>query len=382
MASASPHAAMHASCSPRVTSARADARAAPTQPPASTSGRPMRFVATTPPPRRRRGARERVRARAVDPSRPPAEPFVTAEDVRRGELARAWVSELYDGVDYAAVFAAAEEAAVLEEAVADALGGDEGERTYGEFDMGFFVALLRSLEDELALLEYGDVDGGAVSDGVFVDVGSGRGQLACVASVARKWQRCVGLEIDETLHAVAEQVATRSPNEDVVLLDEFIEAFPVASRPMTQSPLSFVCGSMYDRNDLRAALEGATLVFAFATKFNRLRRNVAASDAETKANDAIASDFDHHDDDGSYLALSPHIRPHLRVGALVVVVNGSLPPRDGFELVATRFGPDAERNGRESVARVYRVVELRCETRGDENSEKKTQKKKKKRVVS
>ena len=136
---------------------------------------------------------------------------------------------------------------------------------YGEFDMGFFVALLRSLEDELALLEYGDVDGGAVGDGVFVDVGSGRGQLACVASVARKWQRCVGLEIDETLHAVAEQVATRSPHEDVVLLDEFIEAFPVASRPMTQSPLSFVCGSMYDRNDLRAALEGATLVFAFAT---------------------------------------------------------------------------------------------------------------------
>ena len=389
MASASPHAAMHASCSPRVTSARADARAAPTQPPASTSGRPMRFfVATTPPPRRRRGARERVRARAVDPSRPPAEPFVTAEDVRRGELARAWVSELYDGVDYAAVFAAAEEAAVLEDAVADALGGDEGERTYGEFDMGFFVALLRSLEDELALLEYGDVDGGAVSDGVFVDVGSGRGQLACVASVARKWQRCVGLEIDETLHAVAEQVTTRSPNEDIVLLDEFIEAFPVASRPMTQSPLSFVCGSMYDRNDLRAALEGATLVFAFATKFNRLRRNVAAEKSaekratETKANDAVASDFDHHDDDGSYLALSPHIRPHLRVGALVVVVNGSLPPRDGFELVATRLGPDAERNGRESVARVYRVVELRCETRGDENSEKKTQKKKKKRVVS
>ena len=386
MASASPHAAMHASCSPRVTSARADARTAPTQPPASTSGRPMRlFVATTPPPRRRRGARERVRARAVDPSRPPAEPFVTAEDVRRGELARAWVSELYDGVDYAAVFAAAEEAAVLEDAVADALGGAEGERMYGEFDMGFFVALLRSLEDELALLEYGDVDGGAVGDGVFVDVGSGRGQLACVASVARKWQRCVGLEIDETLHAVAEQVATRSPNEDVVLLDEFIEAFPVASRPMTQSPLSFVCGSMYDRNDLRAALEGATLVFAFATKFNRLMedQNVEAFETrlEKRAHDGANDD---HNDDGSYLALSPHIRPHLRVGALVVVVNGSLPPRDGFELVATRLGPDAERNGRDSVARVYRVVELRCETRGDETSDKKQKqkKKKKKRVVS
>ena len=379
MASASPHAAMHASCSPRVTSARADARAAPTQPPASTSGRPMRFfVATTPPPRRRRGARERVRARAVDPSRPPAEPFVTAEDVRRGELARAWVSELYDGVDYAAVFAAAEEAAVLEDAVADALGGDEGERTYGEFDMGFFVALLRSLEDELALLEYGDVDGGAVSDGVFVDVGSGRGQLACVASVARKWQRCVGLEIDETLHAVAEQVATRSPNEDVVLLDEFIEAFPVASRPMTQSPLSFVCGSMYDRNDLRAALENATLVFAFATKFRRDDDDDrVATSTSIGALDACAS-FDDCDDacgKTPYLTLSRHIRPHLRVGALAVIVNGALRESEGFDLIATRRGPDAERNGRDSVARVYRVAEVRCDARDDKAGEKRRKKK-------
>ena len=379
MASASPHAAMHASCSPRVTSARADARAAPTQPPASTSGRPMRFfVATTPPPRRRRGARERVRARAVDPSRPPAEPFVTAEDVRRGELARAWVSELYDGVDYAAVFAAAEEAAVLEDAVADALGGDEGERTYGEFDMGFFVALLRSLEDELALLEYGDVDGGAVGDGVFVDVGSGRGQLACVASVARKWQRCVGLEIDETLHAVAEQVATRSPNEDVVLLDEFIEAFPVASRPMTQSPLSFVCGSMYDRNDLRAALENATLVFAFATKFRRDDDDDrVATSTSIGALDACAS-FDDCDDacgKTPYLTLSRHIRPHLRVGALAVIVNGALRESEGFDLIATRRGPDAERNGRDSVARVYRVAEVRCDARDDKAGEKRRKKK-------
>jgi len=366
MASASSHATMRAACSSRVTSARANARAAPTQPPASTSGRPMRFfVATTPPPRRRRGARERVRARAVDPSRPPAEPFVTAEDVRRGELARAWVSELYDGVDYAAVFAAAEEAAVPEDAVADALGGAEGERMYGEFDMGFFVALLRVLEPELALLEYGDVDGGAVGDGVFVDVGSGRGQLAFLASITRKWQRCVGLEIDPQLHAIATQVSLRSPNEDVVT-DTLIDAFPVAARPMTQSPVSFVLGDMYDRNDLSAALENATLVFAFATRFARDVR----VDEEGRVEE--------EDSESSYLCLSRHVRPHLRVGALVVVINGALRREDGFELIRVERGPDAER-GRDSVARVYRVVEVRCDERGDVAGEKK---KKKKKTVS
>ena len=84
---------------------------------------------------------------------------------------------------------------MLEDAVADALGGDEGERTYGEFDMGFFVALLRSLEDDFALLEGdGDVDGGAVSDGVFVDVGSGRWpwELGCRLRRGAPRQRITG----------------------------------------------------------------------------------------------------------------------------------------------------------------------------------------------
>ena len=80
--------------------------------------------------------------------------------------------------------------------------------------------------------------------------------------------------------------------------------------------------------------------------------------------------------------LRPVLDPRGRVGALAVIVNGALRESEGFDLIATRRGPDAERNGRDSVARVYRVVELRCEMRGDENSEKKTQKKKKKRVVS
>ena len=365
MASASSHATMRAACSSRVTSARANARAAPTQPPASTSGRRM---ATAPAFFRRRVARaRRVRAGAEDSSRPLAEPFVTPEDVRRGEVARSWVSELYDCVDYAAVFAAAEEAAVRDDDD-DALADDDhsGERMYGEFDMGFFVALLRVLEPELALLEYGDVDGGAVGDGVFVDVGSGRGQLAFLASVTRKWQRCVGLEIDPQLHAIATQVSLRSPNEDCVT-DTLIDAFPVAARPMTQSPVSFVLGDMYDRNDLSAALENATLVFAFATRFARDVR----VDEEGRVEE--------EDSESSYLCLSRHVRPHLRVGALVVVINGALRREDGFELIRVERGPDAER-GRDSVARVYRVVEVRCDERGDVAGEKK--KKKKKKTVS
>ena len=195
---------------------------------------------------------------------------------------------------------------------------------------------------------------------------------------------------DETLHAVAEQVATRSPNEDVVLLDEFIEAFPVASRPMTQSPLSFVCGSMYDRNDLRAALERATLVFAFATKFNRLRRNVAGPERIRRRERRARS---------TRTMMSRPISTITTTTARIYVVPAhtaalargraggrrqriaSAARRPGSPLVATRLGPDAERNGSVRRPRVPRRS-LGKETRGDENSEKKTQKKKKKRVVS
>ena len=367
MASASSHATMRAACSSRVTSARANARAAPTQPPASTSGR---LMATAPAFFRRRVARaRRVRAGADDSSRPLAEPFVTPEDVRRGEVARVWVSELYDCVDYAAVFAAAEEAAVLHDDDDAHIRDDDhsGERVYGEFDMGFFTALLRVLEPDLALLEYGDVDGGAVGDGVFVDVGSGRGQLAFLSSITRKWQRCVGLEIDKQLHAIATQVSLQSPNEDVVT-DTLIDAFPVAARPMTQSPVSFVNGNMYDRNDLSAALENATLVFAFATRFKR--------DDERDEEGPFVEEEDSVQGDEScmYLRLSRHVRPHLRVGALVVIINGALRREDGFELIRVERGPDAER-GRDSVARVYRVVEVRCDERGDVAGEKKKKKK-------
>ena len=43
-------------------------------------------------------------------------------------------------------------------------------------------------------------------------------------------------------------------------------------------------------------------------------------------------------------------------------------------MIRVERGPDAER-GRDSVARVYRVVEVRCDERGDVAGEKKKKKK-------
>jgi hypothetical protein len=77
---------------------------------------------------------------------------------------------------------------------------EDEELMYGEFDMGFFLALLETLEGGLAALE------GGGSGGVFVDVGSGRGQLAVLAAAARPWARCTGLEYMPVLHAIADQV--------------------------------------------------------------------------------------------------------------------------------------------------------------------------------
>ena len=132
--------------------------------------------------------------------------------------------------------------------------------------MGFFLALLDSLEPELAALEYGDVDGGAVVAGSFVDIGSGRGQIPLVASHGRDRGRDASASSScpcDTPRG-GEQVALSLPNDEL-LTPERIRCLPSAMRP---SPCSFVRGDMYDEGDLAAALEGATLVFLFATKFS------------------------------------------------------------------------------------------------------------------
>ena len=114
-----------------------------------------------------------------------------------------------------------------------------GKRTYGEFDMGF-VALLRSLEDELALLEQPATSTAAPRDGVFVDVGSGRAnRVRPLRSSRESGNGASGWRLT-TCTPAAEQVATRSPNEDVVLLDEFIEVFPSYRGGRWSEPAGFV----------------------------------------------------------------------------------------------------------------------------------------------
>ena len=325
----------------------------------------------------------RFAAAAADP----APPFVTPEHARRGEVIREWISDAYEVVDYERALrdadALAAEAA-LQLGDDARLGTESDELTYGEFDVGFFLALLDSLEPELAALEYGDVDGGAVVAGSFVDIGSGRGQIPLVASHARSWQRCVGLELVPVLHAVAEQVALSLPNDEL-LTPERIRCLPSAMRP---SPCSFVRGDMYDEGDLAAALEGATLVFLFSTKFSSKRVFEAGGggggagsaagqppgrgggDAAAAARSSSASG-DWEVKPGT-LVVSSHVRPHLRVGAFVITVNATMREADGYELVHTRAGPDAERAGG-SVAYVYRVVPVVCEANKN---------KKKKKIVS
>ena len=333
---------------------------------------------------------------ALDPtvtSTTDSAPFVTPDDMKRGEIAREWISELYDNVDYSKVFDAMDgddETNRSDDDLFDSLAQDDDddpERMYGEFDMGFFIGLIKSLERDICNLEYGDVDGGAVTNGVFCDVGSGRGQICFLASVLRSWRRCVGLEIDPQLHTIAEQVTmfTTPDAKDKVVSPEFLESFPVAGRPSRQSPVSFVNGSMYDRNDLSATLENATVVFMFSTKFEVVGGGEVVGEF-------LNDDEDHGSNPGgdssSSSALKPavktlkvgsFIRPHLRIGALVVTVNAVLSRNDGYALLRQEHGPDAEKVGG-STAYVWRVTEVTCDDADGGVSKKK--KKTKQKVVT
>ena len=60
------------------------------------------------------------------------------------------------------------------------------------------------------------------------------------------------------------------------------------------------------------------------------------------------------------LKVGSFIRPHLRIGALVVTVNAVLSRNDGYALLRQEHGPDAEKVGG-STAYVWRVTEVTCD---------------------
>ena len=261
--------------------------------------------------------------------------FVSDDAARRGDAARAWISCLYDAVDYEA---AMEAAAALEAEVGSSLEDqrdEDEELMYGEFDMGFFLALLESLEDRLAAREAKKKKNGG---GAFVDVGSGRGQLAVLAAAARPtgWSRCVGLEYMPILHAIAEQVkggveggvgvaaATMKGMEE----DEREAVYAALPKIDDVSPLKFVRGDMYDDGDMGRALDGASLVFMFSTRFG-----------------VVEDDGEGEGEGGAVLKVSSHVRRHVEAGTLIVTVNNVLSEADGFRLVRRVEGPDSERTG-------------------------------------
>jgi hypothetical protein len=250
---------------------------------------------------------------------------VTDTHKETGELAREWIADVFENVDYERVMSSADAFEASGEYIKQE--DEDEELRYGEFDMGFFVAVVEACEPLL------EGDGGDDGDpGAFVDVGSGRGQIPVLAAALRPWSRCTGLEYMPVLHAIAEQ----APG----LRDEFARAMDESRKQSLRNalgprfdspaPLTFTRGDMYDPHTLNNATKGAALVFMFSTKFSV-------------------------DETSRCLKVSKALREALRVGAVAVTVNNVLDEADGFALLTQLNGPDSERAGG-STAYIWRAV--------------------------
>ena len=253
---------------------------------------------------------------------------VTDTHKETGELAREWIADVFENVDYERVMSSADAFEASGEYIKQE--DEDEELRYGEFDMGFFVAVVEACEPLLDVLEG---DGGDDGDpGAFVDVGSGRGQIPVLAAALRPWSRCAGLEYMPVLHAIAEQ----APG----LRDEFASAMDESRKQSLRNalgpcfdspaPLTFTRGDMYDPHTLHTATKGAALVFMFSTKFSV-------------------------DETSRCLKVSKALREALVVGAVAVTVNNVLDEADGFALQMRLNGPDSERAGG-STAYIWRAV--------------------------
>lgn len=287
-------------------------------------GAPHGVLRSTPVPR----ARSSGRAASAPSSKSDAQGSFQVTDTHKekGELAREWIADVFENVDYERVMSSADAFEASGEYIKQA--DEDEELRYGEFDMGFFVAVVEACEP---LLDAVEGDGGG-DPGAFVDVGSGRGQIPVLAAALRPWSRCVGLEYMPVLHAIAEQ----APG----LRDEFASATDESRKQSLRNalgprfdspaPLTFTRGDMYDPHTLHTATKGAALVFMFSTKFSV-------------------------DETSRCLKVSKALREALRVGVVAVTVNNVLDEADGFELQMRLNGPDSERAGG-STAYIWRAV--------------------------
>ena len=203
-------------------------------------------------------ARSSGRAASAPSSKSDAQGSFQVTDTHKetGELAREWIADVFENVDYERVMSSADAFEASGEYIKQA--DEDEELRYGEFDMGFFVAVVEACEP---LLDAWKETGAHGDPGAFVDVGSGRGQIPVLAAALRPWSRCVGLEYMPVLHAIAEQ----APG----LRDEFASATDESRKQSLRNalgprfdspaPLTFTRGDMYDPHTLHNVDEGRGL---------------------------------------------------------------------------------------------------------------------------
>jgi hypothetical protein len=187
--------------------------------------------------------------------------FVKSVKVEANQI-QCWLENVYESVDYAAALKRAgivddwsdeqddsgsdtegehyEQDIWSETDNSEVCEGKEGELTYGEMDLTFFVALINRLDP---------------SEGSrFVDLGSGRGQLVLAAAKLRPWKLCTGIEIEPEVFEIGQGALDIAQQGDDPI-----------------SPCKFVFGDIYNTTN---PLFDADLVFAYATCFATSDGNV------------------------------------------------------------------------------------------------------------
>lgn len=142
--------------------------------------------------------------------------------------------------------------ACAEEEVTQRFTSRSKELTYGEFDLDFFLALLRDAQPQ--------------PGESFCDVGSGCGRLVLAAALAHPWRRASGVEVLDNLHQAALTAHER--------LCRLLEAEAIAE----MAPCHFVCAEADDAlppllsgvdqaagAGLSGGSAGTSVVFCFAT---------------------------------------------------------------------------------------------------------------------
>jgi hypothetical protein len=186
--------------------------------------------------------------------------------------------------------------------------GKEGELTYGEMDLAFFLSILKYL--------------GPPNGRKFVDVGCGRGQLVLAAGVLGGWSSCEGIEIMPDLLEIGRGAldVVRGP-----LCPEVPRVGKGGADGFLNCRLHL--GDMYEDTE---PLRDADVVLAYATCF-------ATDDGETLTK------------------LSKVFASSCKSGSTVVTVNKRLKEEDGFTMITTLQGHNPDSASFDATAFIWRA---------------------------